>query len=157
MRCLDLQERKDGQRSGLCMQVSPEGGKNKMKNKKNQETRNRPEVCPEIQNLPHPQPDEKEGGAKAEPLDAVVGALVGVAQLLLPCPQVVHLADNLLDHLLHAPQVRLDGLELLRCLDRRPVLGVGADVDIELDVPVRVGELLGCLWGRQCLCQYISL
>lgn len=108
---------------------------------------NQPEVRPQIQDLPHPKHDQDEGGAQAKPLDAVVGALVGVAQLLLPRPQVVHLVDDLGHHLLHAAQVRLDRLELLGCLDRRPVLGVCAYVDVQLDVAVGVGDVLGCFAG----------
>lgn len=111
-------------------------------------TEHRPEVRPQVQHLPHPQPNEHEGRAEAEPLDAVVGALVGVAQLLLARAQVVHLADNLRHHLLHAPQVGLDGLELLGRLDRRPVLGVGADVNVELDVADRFGEFCYGKGGR---------
>lgn len=104
-----------------------------------------PEVCPQIQHLPDPKADEKESGAETEPLDTVVGALVSIPQLLLPRSQVVHLADNLGHHLLHSPQVGLDWLELLGCLDRGPVLGVGADIDVQLDVAGRVVDLLGCL------------
>lgn len=33
----------------------------------------------------------------------------------------------------HAPQLHLDGLELLGGLDGGPVLGIGADIDVELD------------------------
>jgi hypothetical protein len=48
--------------------------------------------------------------------------------------EIVHLAVDLGDELLDAAQLGLDGLELLGRLDRRPVLCVGADVDVELDV-----------------------
>lgn len=94
----------------------------------------RPEVGAQVHDLPAPEGDEQGGGADAEPLDAGVGALVGVAQLLLAGAQVVHLVDDLLDHLLDAAQVRLDGAQLLGGLDGGPVLGVGADVDVQLDV-----------------------
>ena len=103
----------------------------------------RPEIRAQVHNLPHPQANQQKGGAHAEPLDAVVGALVGVAQGLLAGAQVVHLADHLGDHLLDAAQLRLDGLELLGGLDGGPVLGVGADVDVELDVAVGVGDVAG--------------
>lgn len=109
----------------------------------------RPEVRPQVQDLPDPEHNQDEGGAEPEPLDSVVGALVGVAQLLLPRPQVVHLAHDLGDHLLHTAQVSLDRLELLGGLDRGPVLCVGTDVDIELDVAARVGDVLGC-FRLQC-------
>ena len=90
--------------------------------------------------MPAPEADEEHGGANAEVLDAAVGALVGVAQLLLAGAQVIHLADDFGHHLLDAAQLRLDGLELLGGLDGRPVLGVGADVDVELDVAIGVGD-----------------
>ena len=106
-----------------------------------------PEVRPQVQDLPDPEHDQDKGGAEPEPLDSVVGALVGVAQLLLPRPQVVHLAHDLGDHLLHTAKVGLDRLELLGGLDRGPVLRVGADVDVELDVAGRVGDVPGCLQG----------
>lgn len=98
----------------------------------------RPEVGAQVHDLPAPEADEQHGGADAEPLDAVVGALVGVAQALLARPQVVHLADDLADHLLDPAHLHLDRLQLLRRLDRGPVLGVGTDVDVQLDVAVRV-------------------
>lgn len=102
-----------------------------------------PEVRPQVQDLPDPEHDQDEGGAEPEPLDPVVGALVGVAQLLLARPQVVHLAHDLGDHLLHTAKVRLDRLELLGGLDRGPVLCVGADVDVEFDVAGRVAKVPG--------------
>lgn len=92
------------------------------------------EVGPQVHDLPGPEDDEQHGGADAEPLDPCVRALVGVAQLDLARAQVVHLVDDLSQLLLHAPQLRLDGLELLASLDRGPVLGVGANVNVELDV-----------------------
>lgn len=104
----------------------------------------RPEVRPQVQDLPDPENDQDEGGAETEPLNPVVGALVGVAQLLLARPQVVHLAHNLGYHLLHTAKVSLDRLELLGGLNRRPVLCVGTDVDVELDVAGRVGDVPGC-------------
>ncbi len=108
-----------------------------------------PEVGPEIQNLPPPEPDEQEGGAEAEQLDAGVGALIGVAQLLLAHPKVVHLGHNLGHQLLDPTQLGLDRLELLRRLDGRPVLGVGADVDVELNVPCGTLDVLGCVGGYE--------
>lgn len=102
------------------------------------------EVGAEIHDLPDPEADEQPGGADAEPLDAVVGALVGVAELLLALAQVVHLLDHLGRHLLQAAQVGLDGLELLGGLDGGPVLGVSADVDVELYGAVGGARSAGC-------------
>lgn len=91
------------------------------------------EVGAQVHNLPSPKTDEQPGGADAEPLDTVVRALVGVAQSLLSCPEVIHLADNLSRQLLNASQLSLDRLELLGGLDGGPVLGVSANVNVELD------------------------
>lgn len=104
----------------------------------------RSEVGTQVHNLPPPEANEEQGGADAEPLDAGVGALVGVTQLLLARAQVVHLAHDLANHLLNAAQLGLDGLQLLGGLDGGPVLGVGADVDVELDVAVGVTRCPGC-------------
>ena len=52
-------------------------------------------------------------------------------------PDDVRRVGVLADRLLEAAQVRLDGPQLLRRLDRRPVLGVGANVDVQLDVARR--------------------
>lgn len=98
----------------------------------------RPEVGAQVHDLPAPEGDEQQGGGDAEPLDAVVGALVGVAEALLAGPEVVHLADHLADHLLNPPHLHLHRLQLLRRLDRRPVLRVRPDVHVQLDVSVRV-------------------
>lgn len=91
------------------------------------------EVGTEIHNLPSPETNQQPRGADAEPLDTVVGALVGIAQLLLTKTQVLHLVNNLGRQLLNAAQVCLDGLELLLGLDGGPVTGVGANIDIELN------------------------
>lgn len=109
-----------------------------------------PEVRPQVHNLPRPQNNEQPGRPDAEPLDTVVCALVGVAQLLLALAQVVHLADDLGGELLDAAQLGLDGLELLCGLDGGPVLCVGANVDVELDGAEVDGGLVGCLDG---ICQ----
>ena len=58
------------------------------------------EVGAQVHDLPGPEADEQPGGGDAEPLDAVVGALVGIAQLLLALAQVVHLLHNFGRHLL---------------------------------------------------------
>lgn len=104
-----------------------------------------PEVRPQVHNLPCPQNNEQPGRSDAEPLDTVVCALVGVAQLLLALAQVVHLADDLGGELLDAAQLGLDGLELLGGLDGGPVLCVGANVDVELDGAEVDDGLVGCL------------
>ena len=93
-----------------------------------------PEISPQIHNLPRPQPDQHPHGAKREPFDPLIRALVRIPQLLLPGAEVVHLGHNLADELLDAPQLRLDRFQLLRRLNGRPVAGVGADVDVEFDV-----------------------
>jgi hypothetical protein len=90
-------------------------------------------VGTEVHDLPSPEADEQPRGTDAEPLDTGVCALVGVAQLLLARPQVLHLAHNLGGGLFDASQLGLHGLELLGGLDGGPVLGVGANVDVELD------------------------
>lgn len=105
----------------------------------------RAEVSTQIHDLPGPETDEEPGGADAEPLDAVVGALVGVAKLLLSETHVVHLADDLGHGLLDASQLGLDGLELLGGLDGGPVLGIGANVDVEFDGAGGRGWSLGLL------------
>lgn len=92
------------------------------------------EVGAQVQDLPDPQTDEQPGGGDTEPLDARVCALVGVAQAHLASAQVLHLANHLGRKLLKATQLRLDGLELLGGLDGVPVLGVGTNVNVELDV-----------------------
>ena len=112
-----------------------------------------PEVGPQVHDLPRPEADEQPRGADAEVLDPAVGALVGIAQLLLAQPQVLHLRHDLGDGLLDAAQLGLDGLELLRGLDGGPVLGVGADVDVELHVAAEGLVVVGWKrWRVSCLC-----
>lgn len=91
------------------------------------------EISPQVDNLPRTQTNQHTHGAEGEPLHALVGALVGVTQALLTGAEVVHLADNLGDHLLDTAEVGLDGLELLLGLDAGPVAGVGADFNVEFD------------------------
>lgn len=92
------------------------------------------EVRTQVHNLPGPKTDEDPRRGDAKPLDTVVGALVRITQLLFPYTQIFHLVDNLLGEFLNTTQLGLHGLELLSGLDGAPVLGVGADVDVELDV-----------------------
>lgn len=93
-----------------------------------------PKVRPQIHDLPRPQPNQDPRSRDAKPLNTVVGALIGITQLLFPMAQIVHVAHNLLHLLLNVAQFRLKRLQLLRGLDGTPVLGVGADIDVELDV-----------------------
>lgn len=102
-----------------------------------------PEVRPEVHNLPPPKSNEEESGGHAKPLDTVVGALIGITELLLTSAQVVHLADNLADQLLDTAQIGFERLKLLSGLDGGPVLGIGTNVDIELDVTAGVFDILG--------------
>lgn len=76
-----------------------------------------PEVRPEVDDLPSAECNQSAHGANGEPLDALVGALVGVPQLLFASTKVVHLGDNLGNQLFDATQLSLDGLELLVRLD----------------------------------------
>lgn len=107
------------------------------------------EVGPEIHDLPSPQGNEQHGGSNSEPLDASVGALVRVSQLLLSRAQVVHLGNDFRDGLLDTAQVSLDGLQLLGGLDRRPVFRVGTDVNVKLDVAVGVVRPW-MIWSAPC-------
>lgn len=101
------------------------------------------EVRPEIHNLPPPKSNEEESSAHAKPFNTVVGAFVGITELLLTSAQVVHLANNLANHFLDTAQIGLEWLKLLGGLDGGPVLGIGANVDVELDVTAGVLDILG--------------
>lgn len=99
-----------------------------------------PEVSPQVDNLPSSQTNEHTHGTEREPLHPLVGALVGITQTLLTRAEVIHLCNDVGDHLLHAAEVGLDGLELLLCLDGGPVAGVGADLDIEINFTGGIGD-----------------
>jgi hypothetical protein len=99
-----------------------------------------PEVSPQVHNLPSSQANEHTHGTECKPLHPLVGALVGITQTLLTRTEVIHLCDNVGDHLLDAAEVGLDRLELLLRLDGGPVAGVGADLDIEIDFAGGVGD-----------------
>jgi hypothetical protein len=101
-----------------------------------------PEVGPQIDNLPRTQRDQHAHSTQSKPLDALIRALIGIPQLLLACPQVIHLGDNLANHLLDPAQLCLDRLQLLARRDGIPVLGIGSYVDVELDV-ARIRRLGG--------------
>ena len=106
------------------------------------EVNNIPEISPQIHDLPRAEADQHPHGPQGKPFHSFVGALIGVAQLLLPYPQVLHLLDDLVDRGLDAPQLRIHGLQLLRRLDGGPVARVGADIDVEFDVAggLRAGD-----------------
>jgi len=103
-----------------------------------------PEVGAQVDNLPCAQADQHTHGAKGEPLDTLVCALVGISQLLLADAKVVQLANNLCDHLFNSAQFRLDGLKFLAGLDGRPVLCVGTNIDIEFNVAAGVRSSVVC-------------
>lgn len=99
----------------------------------------RSEISPQVDNLPRAQTHQHSHGAEGEPLDTLIGALIGIAETLLAGTQVLHLCDDVLDHLFDTAEVGLDGLELLLNLNAGPVAGVGADLDVELDFAEGVG------------------
>ena len=100
----------------------------------------RPEVRPEVHNLPRAQRHEHSHGADSKPLDTLVCALVGISQLDLTAPQVVQLSNNLGSDLADPLELSLHGLQLLASLNGIPILCICANVDIELDVAVRVSD-----------------
>jgi hypothetical protein len=104
----------------------------------------RPEVRSQIHNLPRTQRHEHSHGADSKPLDALVCALIRISQLDLAPSQVVQLGDNLRGNLADPLELCFHGLQLLAGLDCVPVLGVGADVDVQLDVAVWVLDRVGC-------------
>ena len=104
----------------------------------------RPEVRPEVHNLPRAQRHEHSHGANSKPLDTLVCALVGISQPDLTTPQVVQLSNNLGSDLADSLELRLHGLQLLAGLNGIPVLCVCANVDVELDVAVGVGDCVAC-------------
>jgi hypothetical protein len=104
----------------------------------------RPEVRSEVYNLPRTQSHEHAHGADSKPLDTLVCALIRVSQLDLTTPQVVQLGDNLRGNLADPLELCFHRLQLLAGLDGVPVLGVGADVNVQLDVAVWVLDCVGC-------------
>ena len=100
----------------------------------------RPEVRPEVHNLPRAQRHEHSHGADSKPLDTLVCALVGISQLDLTAPQVVQLSNNLGSDLADPLELSLHGLQLLANLNGIPILCICANVDVELDVAVRVSD-----------------
>ena len=103
----------------------------------------KPKVRPEINNLPRAESTQHTNRAESKPLNAVIRRLISISKPLLSMSEVLHLMDKLADQLLDSAQLNLDRLELLRRLDLAPVLGVGTDLDVQLDVPlVRAWPLL---------------
>jgi hypothetical protein len=103
-----------------------------------------PEVRPEVHNLPRTERHEHSHGANSKPLDTLVGALIGISQFDLTSPQVIQLSNNLGSDLADSLKLCFYWLELFAGLDGVPVFCVGADVDVELDVTVWVGDCVGC-------------
>jgi hypothetical protein len=103
-----------------------------------------PEVRPEVDNLPCTKRHEHSHGTDSKPLDTLVGALIGISQLNLTSPQVIQLSHNLRGNLADSLELCFHGFQLLAGLDGVPVFCVGADVDVELDVAVWVGDCVGC-------------
>ena len=112
----------------------------------------RPEIRPEIHHLPRPEPNQHPHRPQRKPLHPLIRALIRVPQFLLPRPEVLHLRHDLVDGLLDAAEFGFYRFEFLGGLDRGPVFGVGADVDVEFDVPDGGGGrcfgLLMWIWGR---------
>jgi hypothetical protein len=100
-----------------------------------------PKVRPQVDNLPRAQSNQHAHGSERKPLDALICALVRISQLLLACPQIVHLRHNLTNRLLNAPELHFHRLQLLAGRNGIPVLGIGAYVNVKLDVArlVRLG------------------
>jgi hypothetical protein len=93
----------------------------------------RPEVGTQVNNLPSTKTNQHTHGSKSKPLHTLIGALVGITETLLTSTKVIHLGNDIRDHLLDAAEVSLDGLQFLLGLDAGPIAGVGADFDIEFD------------------------
>jgi hypothetical protein len=103
----------------------------------------RPEIGPQVHNLPRTQRHQYAHGPNRKPLDALIGTLIRITQLHLTTPEIVHLGHDLADDLLDASQLAFDRFELLVGLDGGPVLCVGANVDVELYV-AREGGAVVC-------------
>lgn len=93
-----------------------------------------PEVGTKVHDLPSPKPNKHTHSTQRKPLDPLICTLVGIPKLLLATPQVIHLRDNLSNNLLDPPELRLNWLQLVGGSNGIPVLGIGANVNVELDV-----------------------
>lgn len=93
-----------------------------------------PEVSPQVYNLPHSQRNQHAHCSDREPLHSLVRALICVSQLHLSPAQIIQLVNDLFRDLANAAKLGFYGLQLLAGLNRRPVLGIGAYVDVEFYV-----------------------
>src|SRR4051812_21490274 len=94
----------------------------------------RPEISPQIHNLPCTKANQHSHRSQSKPFDSLIRALIRISELLLSMSQVLHLSDNLIDVLLDSSQLSVDRAELLCGLNGRPISGIGANIDIEFDV-----------------------
>lgn len=104
------------------------------KTQNHKEQNHKPEIRPQIHNLPCPQSHQHTHSPKSKPFHSFIRTLIRIPQFLFPAPEIFHLGHNLIDRLFDAAKLRLNRLQLLRGRDAGPVFGVGADVDVELDV-----------------------
>jgi len=88
------------------------------------------EVRPEVHDLPATKSHQRRHNRQRKELDTLVGALVGISQLLFAPPQVIHLVDDLGGDGFDASQLDFDRLQLFRRLDRGPVTRVRTDVHV---------------------------
>lgn len=102
--------------------------------------RNIPEVSSQVNYLPGTKPNKHTHGTESEPLHPLIGAFIRITQTLLTGAQVLHLSNNISDHLLNTAEIRLNRLELLLRLDAVPVAGVSANVDVKFDGSGGVGD-----------------
>lgn len=112
--------------------------------------RDKPKVSPQVSNLPSPQPNKHPHRPERKPLNPLVGTLIGIPQLLLSRTQVLHLIHDLGDKLFNAAQFSLNGLKFLLRLDAGPVASVGADVDVQFDGTVGVGDGVCIIYQYTC-------
>jgi len=92
----------------------------------------RAEVSAQIHNLPRTQRNQHTHRPNRKPLHPLIRTLIRIPQLHLPRPQIVQLVHHFIRNLRHTPELGFHGFQLLASLDRGPVLGIGADVDVEL-------------------------
>jgi hypothetical protein len=104
----------------------------------------RPEIRPEVDNLPRSQANQHAHCTKCEPLDPLVCALICISQLLLASTEVVHLGYYLPNDFLDSTELYFDRFEFLASLNGRPIFCVSANVDIEFDVSAGVDIAVIC-------------
>jgi hypothetical protein len=59
---------------------------------------------------------------------------------LFSAPEIFHLVHNLGHQFFDTPKLCLDRLQLFRCLDSRPILGICANIDVEFNMTVGIGD-----------------